>query len=814
MPIHTLIRRFAFPSAAAMAFALLAACGDRGGPVAVPEPAPPAPRVPALLAALDCTANTRAGTVKCGRGTLPASARGYIIVGGQHQYVELTSGPATYNAGTQVLSFDVTVGNLIPQPMGTGDGTTADPEGVRVFFHAGPTVTNGSGTASVLNHDAVDVFTSGNQKLFRYAGPLLGADGILGQNETSTEKTWQISVGTGVITFTFQLYVVAEVPFPQGYVELTPPADTLVAGGTATLSATVRTAVGAEVHGQTVTWGTSDPAVATVSAAGQVTAVAPGSATITATSGTRSGSVPLQVCPSLAVGGVYLAAGGQFCLAGAAGAQSEYTVTPVNLGLSDLAFSLTGAGIVPVAGPPTPVRIAGVRAPVAPGGPAPDDAFHLRTLRQGNDLVSRLRRGAPAAAPSRVRRAVTPGVPSVGALMTLNVQVGFCSSPDLRTGRVRAVGTNLVILEDTANPAGGFTQAQYESFAETFDTLVHPAVTAHFGTPNDIDSNGRVVAFFTRAVNALSPPGAQTYVGGLFQARDLLSAAQCPTSNVGELLYMLVPDPAGVVNGNVRSAALVESVTMGTLAHELQHLVNASRRLAANASLEQVWLNEGLSHVAEERVFYAATGFAPGQNLSAATVLDGGAQQARFFEFANPNFSRLRQWLMRPDTSGPFKDANMATPASSGAAWSFLRYAADRHGGSEAALWNAMVASPDTGMTNLANRLGADPRPWFRDWAAAIYLDDAVAGVPAAYTQPSWNFRSLFASLDYGPEAGCTCSFDLNVRHPANGVAQAFALSRNGGSAYLRLAVPQNAFAGVTTTVPSGTFAVVVTRTK
>ncbi|HEX9938298.1 MAG TPA: Ig-like domain-containing protein [Longimicrobium sp.] len=813
MSIHTLIRRFALPGAAAVAFALLAACGDRGGPVAVPEPTPPAPRVPALLAALDCTANTRAGTVKCGRGTLPSAARGYIVVGGQHQYVELTSGPATYDAGTQVLSFDVTVGNLIPQPMGTEDGTTADPEGVRVFFYSGPTVTNGAGTASVLNHDAVDVFTSGNQKLFRYAGTLLGGDGILGQNETSSEKTWQISVGPGVVTFTFQLYVVAEVPFPQGYVELTPPADTLVAGGTATLSATVRTAVGVEVPGQTVTWGTSDPAVATVNAAGQVTALAPGSATITATAGTRSGSVPLQVCPSLAVGGVYLAAGGQFCLAGAAGAQSEYTVTPVNLGLSNLAFSLTGAGIVPASGPPTPVRTPGVSALLS-AGPAPDEAFHLRTLRAGNDLVSRLRRGAPEEAPSRVRRAITPGVPAVGALMTLNVQIGSCSSPNLRTGRVRAVGTNLVIVEDTANPAGGFTQAQYESFAETFDTLVHPAVTAHFGTPNDIDSNGRVVAFFTRAVNALSPPGSPTYVGGLFQARDLLPAAQCPTSNVGEMFYMLVPDPGGAVNGNVRPAAFVERVTVSTLAHEFQHLINASRRLAASANLEQVWLNEGLSHVAEERVFYAATGFAPGQNLGAAAVFDGGAQQARFREFADPNFSRLRHWLMRPDTSGPFKDATTATLASRGAIWSFLRYAADRKGGSEPALWNAMVASQDTGMTNLANRLGTDPRPWFRDWAAATYLDDAVAGVPAVYTHPSWNFRSLFASLDYGPEDGCSCAFDLNVRHPANGVAQAFALSRNGGAAYLRLAVPQNAFAGVTTTTPSETFTVVVTRTK
>ena len=85
---------------------------------------------------------------------------------------------------------------------------------------------------------------------------------------------------------------------------------------------------------------------------------------------------------------------------------------------------------------------------------------------------------------------------------------------------------------------------------------------------------------------------------------------------------------------------------------------------------------------------------------------------------------------------------------------------------------------------------------------------------PAVFMQPSWNFRSVYGNIDYGPDAGCSCSFELGVRHPANGVAQAFTLSRNGGSAYLRLAVAQNAFAGVTTTAPSGTFAVGVTRTK
>ncbi|HEU4560322.1 MAG TPA: Ig-like domain-containing protein, partial [Longimicrobium sp.] len=373
-------RRFAVPRACVVVAALLAAaCSDRRSPLAVFDPPPQPASAPALLASLDCTASVRAGTVKCGRGALPSKARGYIVVGGQGQYVQLTSTPGSYNAATAVLSFDVTVENLIPQPMNTADGATPHGEGVRVIFHAGPTRTTGTGDVSVLNHDSVDSFTGSSQKLFRYRGNLLGGDGILGQNETSAAKTWQLSVDPGVTTFTFQVYVVAQVPAPQGYVDVTPPADTLAEGGTAALTATVRNAVGVPVAGQTVTWGTTNAAVATVNASGQVSAVAPGSVTITATAGTRSGSATLQVCPSLDVGEVYLAAAGSFCLAGVTGqAKSEYTVMPANVGPSDQAFSLTGSGIVGVSGPPAPVRLPGLRRARAGGHLVSDDAFHLR----------------------------------------------------------------------------------------------------------------------------------------------------------------------------------------------------------------------------------------------------------------------------------------------------------------------------------------------------------------------------------------------------------------------------------------------------
>jgi hypothetical protein len=86
-------------------------------------------------------------------------------------------------------------------------------------------------------------------------------------------------------------------------------------------------------------------------------------------------------------------------------------------------------------------------------------------------------------------------------------------------------------------------------------------------------------------VNELTPANSASYVGGFFFGRDLFPVADTPTlqgcagSNTGEMFYLLAPDPAGSINGNVRRTGFVDSVTTSVLAHEFQHLINASRRL-------------------------------------------------------------------------------------------------------------------------------------------------------------------------------------------------------------------------------------------
>ena len=776
---------------------------------------------PVDLAVLDCRVTVASGAMRCASAQPGTGDASGLIVGGQGVYVFLQASNHSYNGGTEIYSIDVTVQNLIPQALGTTDGASLHADGVRIFFAEDPMPTDGSGLpVSVSNPTGSAPFLSGVQPYFQYSQ-------LLSPNQTSSSLPWEFSVPAGVASFGFKVYVSTQVQFPTGWIDLTPAADTMVAGGTQALTATVRNVVGTPVAGQTVTFGTSDPAVGTVDAAGLVTALAPGSATITATAGARSGAATLAVCPDLAVGGVYTAAmpaAATLCLAGGESGSAEYTYMPVNLSsAASLSLSLTGSGIVPVSGPPSPS--------LAPGGSPllnasahaleAGDVVHMEMLerdtRLGNSLrgragtlVERTRRS-----PTGPRMLITPGTPAVGDLWNLNVASGCSGALDTRVGRVVSVGQHVIVVADTSNPAGGFTTAQYDSIRLEFDSLAYPVDTANFGGPTDLDGNQRVVAFYTRAVNELSPPASSSVTTGYFTARDLFSSApeSCPRSNEGEIFYMMVPDPTGAVNSNVRTVSQVRGSTVGTMAHELQHLINASRRtyMHGGAPFEEVWLNEGLSHISEELLFYrTSVGLSPRGNVALSTLTTGpnaSRRVAAFNTYANQNFGRMRSWLQRPDTAGPIK--NNDALATRGAIWGFLRYAADRRNGDDATLWYDLVNTTNVGTANLQDVLGVDPGEWTRDFISAMYADDAVAGVGAAQQVTSWNFRSVYGGLG---------GFPLGTRPLTNGVALTLSYSRGGGSAYARFGVPTGGFAGITALSaglpPTSPYALIVVRTR
>jgi hypothetical protein len=410
-------------------------------------------------------------------------------------------------------------------------------------------------------------------------------------------------------------------------------------------------------------------------------------------------------------------------------------------------------------------------------------------------------------------------LPQIGDLIKLNTNSSSgCGTPNLRTARVVAITNRAIVVSDTANPTNGFTTEDYQSFGSTFDTLVYPVDTLNFGDPTDIDNNQRVILFFTRAVNELTPPNQNFFVGGFFFSRDLFpitaagSLQGCAGSNFAEMFYLLVPDPTGIVNQNVRTIDFVKLTTVGTLAHEFQHLINASRHLYVNLNpnFEDSFLDEGLAHIAEELTFYRASGFAPGQNLNFQAMQSSQTTQSAFDDFGAANFRRFREFLTSPLITSPY--ASNSNITTRGAIWSFLRYAADRRNGSENEMWFQLANPPPGihGLANLTRGTTPDLGAWIRDWTVANYADDFAAGAQPVDMYSSWNVRSMVSAVNQG---------NWPLVSPVLDTASVTSVSiADGSAAYLRFGVAANAIGGGRVTnrgavIPAG-FALSILRTK
>ena len=82
---------------------------------------------------------------------------------------------------------------------------------------------------------------------------------------------------------------------PVASVQVSPTSANMFVGQTLSLTATPKDAAGNTLTGRPVTWASSSPSVATVSNTGQVAGVTQGSATITATSESKSATAAINV---------------------------------------------------------------------------------------------------------------------------------------------------------------------------------------------------------------------------------------------------------------------------------------------------------------------------------------------------------------------------------------------------------------------------------------------------------------------------------------------------------------------------------------
>lgn len=695
---------------------------------------------------------------------------------------------------------------------GGGDGTTAPPTltTLSVSFPTAAILVGQSATATAVGLDQFGAsIATGvvSWSTVSSAIAAVNANGVVagvspGQTQvvaTAAGKQAQASVTV--------------IPIPVASVTVSPATATVAIGATQQLSANTLDVSNNTLTGRQVTWATSDQSKATVSPSGLMTGVAAGPATITATSEGKSGTSQITVSASqstcasadalqLAVGGMHSLTAvekASLCLGGSTSA-SEYVLIP---------FNSTN-----VAASTIQIQISGINtSAIQPGSlallqPAAANPFNLekQSLTKSFEWAfrERERQDVPFAVASSRRSSqgtlrgfatsnltgIAP-TPVVGSFVQINANLtgNTCTAPkQLHGAEVVAVLPRTIVLSDTQSPTGGYTNAEMTSFGQAFETSAYDLDVLNFGAPTDIDVNSRIAILFTPGVNVIpGPPGAT--VGGLFAARDLFPVTSCIASNEGEMFYVPVPDPTNTINAKYAVKADLARENLGTLVHEFQHLINAGRRIYFNnAPPEEVWLNEGLSHIAEELLYYRMSGNAPQSNIDLPRLQSSPAQVDAVNTYQIKNLGRLITYMQAPETNSPFSPTDGLEMR--GAIWQLLRYSADRKGGAEQSTWSALVNTTLTGQVNF-NAVFGDIIAMSRDWAIAQFTDDAGLNAAANFTNPSWNFRSVLPAINQG-------KFPLLTR-PLLGAPVDITLN-GGGVAYIRFLVGANVPATITAT--------------
>lgn len=431
--------------------------------------------------------------------------------------------------------------------------------------------------------------------------------------------------------------------------------------------------------------------------------------------------------------------------------RGSLAVTPATVGAT------LGATLIPPASNRT-----------ARGAVTPDGVFASEleaSVRQserrllGGRSIAALAAGLPARVRSDKATSAALSTASAAPGDTISLRVGNAASSDLCANYtsvravVKAVGRYATIALDVNAPVGGFTAAEFATFAQEFDAVTFPTVSAWFGQPSDINGDGRITILFTPEINRLTPTGSLGFAGGFFFRGDLLPRSvpsqnyRCDASNQQEILYLLAPDPNGQINGNRFTVETARESARGTMAHEVQHMINQGIRQAASSggALEVDWLNEGLSHFAEEVVGRAARGYGDSQRLNWTNVL---ADLDDFDSFFRQNLLRLRLWMDRPDLASPTSSRAAFELAPRGAAWALVRYAVDQYGSTNPrGFTRALVAGPQVDVANLTARTGAPFERLLPGFLVAMYGAGAVG---PAYRYTSWDLREVMTSLNGG----------------------------------------------------------------
>lgn len=283
--------------------------------------------------------------------------------------------------------------------------------------------------------------------------------------------------------------------------------------------------------------------------------------------------------------------------------------------------------------------------------------------------------------------------------------------------RAAYVGEHCYVFVDQQVPTGGL-EARVDMIGQAFDQQIFPTDARLFGPPLPQGVNGdpRVTILISPVVGNY---GKDTTIG-YFTLRDLFAPGADPTNPVlkrSNQRLMLYVSPYVVARGQPADF-------LGTIAHELQHLINASQKLfrqRGQGRTEDLWLDEGLAMYAMEANGYGLAG-------------EGGVVFNHVAGYlADPGAFSLTDWRKNPGQS------------AYGSVYLFTTYLVERFG---EGILGELVASPQVGIANVNGRLGTRGTSFkqvFDEWTLANLLDDT--GLSA---DPRHQYRNISLLGSYG----------------------------------------------------------------
>lgn len=403
------------------------------------------------------------------------------------------------------------------------------------------------------------------------------------------------------------------------------------------------------------------------------------------------------------------------------GVQGSYLLRAVNPGAS-AAAEFTGQLVSPLG---------------QPGPGSAGDQFDSMLRERERQLSSDPRyRSGPSSAPS-----APAAVPQVGDQQTFKV----CSNLDCNLfvevpATARFVGTHAAIFMDNTVPqADTLRDVDYQELGNAFDDPDHGHYqldVAAFGDESDIDSNQRVIILMTDQVNDLTSDCTTGRILGYFFGGDLLTTFA--NSNKAEVFYTFVPKPATSQCSAATRRIVIDNVKP-TLIHELQHMISFNQHaLIRGGQSEETWLNEALSHFAEEL----------GGRLIPASECPGFSSCRS--QYVSGDIINTHDYLK--DTEATFLVAptgSNGSLAERGAGWYFLRWVVD-HFATDTILGSdftpTLVKTPLLGASNLTTAAAETFPTMVTEWMLASYLDDLAGftGTSARMRFKSWGLRSIW----------------------------------------------------------------------